>query len=175
MRAVLAPTPGGPEALSIHEVETPTLQPGEVLIRVAAAGINRADLLQTAGHYPPPQGITDVIGLEVSGVVETCAPDVTQWRPGDRVMALLSGGGYAEFVAVPAGQVAAAPNGVSLVAAAGIMETLATVWSNVFMTADLQAGQTLLVHGGGSGIGTMAIQLAKGARCTGTDHCGFGT
>lgn len=166
MRAVVVPEPGGPENLTIDDVETPQAEPGEVLIRVAAAGVNRADILQTAGHYPPPPGTTDVLGLEVSGVIESCGAGVDQWQPGDRVMALLSGGGYAEFVAVPAGQVAAVPEGISLIEAAGIMETLATVWSNLFMTANLQAGQTLLVHGGGSGIGTMATALAsqRGAR-----------
>lgn len=166
MRAVIALEPGGPEVLSIRETDQAVPAEGEVLIRVAAAGVNRADLLQTAGHYPPPAGVSDVIGLEVSGVIEACGSGVTDWQPGERVMALLSGGGYAEFVVVPAGQVARVPEGVSLVAAAGIMETLATVWSNVFMTADLQAGQTLLVHGGGSGIGTMATVVAKvrGAR-----------
>lgn len=161
MRAVIALEPGGPEVLTIQETERPEPAAGEVLIRVAAAGVNRADLLQTAGHYPPPAGVSEVIGLEVSGVIEACGPDVTGWRAGERVMALLSGGGYAENVVVPAGQVARIPEGVSMVAAAGIMETLATVWSNVFMTAGLQAGQTLLVHGGGSGIGTMATVLAK--------------
>ncbi|NLC97675.1 MAG: NAD(P)H-quinone oxidoreductase [Actinomycetales bacterium] len=166
MRAVIALEPGDPDVLSIQETDQPIPADGEVLIRVAAAGVNRADLLQTAGHYPPPPGISEVIGLEVSGVIEACGPGVTEWQPGERVMALLSGGGYAEFVVVPAGQVAHVPQGVSLVAAAGIMETLATVWSNVFMTAGLQPGQTLLVHGGGSGIGTMATVVAKarGAR-----------
>ena len=166
MRAVIALEPGDPDVPSIQETDQPIPADGEVLIRVAAAGVNRADLLQTAGHYPPPPGISEVIGLEVSGVIEACGPGVTEWQPGERVMALLSGGGYAEFVVVPAGQVAHVPQGVSLVAAAGIMETLATVWSNVFMTAGLQPGQTLLVHGGGSGIGTMATVVAKarGAR-----------
>ena len=166
MRAVIALEPGDPDVLSIQETDQPIPADGEVLIRVAAAGVNRADLLQTAGHYPPPPGISEVIGLEVSGVIEACGPGVAEWQPGERVMALLSGGGYAEFVVVPAGQVAHVPQGVSLVAAAGIMETLATVWSNVFMTAGLQPGQTLLVHGGGSGIGTMATVVAKarGAR-----------
>lgn len=161
MRAVLTPESGGAESLAVTEVDVPVPQAGEVLIRVAAAGVNRADLLQAAGHYPPPRGVTNVIGLEVSGVIEACGPDVDRWQVSDRVMALLSGGGYAEFVVVPAGQVAPVPEVLSFIEAAGIMETLATVWSNVFMIAGLEAGQTLLIHGGGSGIGTMATALAK--------------
>ncbi len=161
MRAVLTPESGGANSLAVTEVDVPVPQAGEVLIRVAAAGVNRADLLQAAGHYPPPQGVTNVLGLEVSGVIEACGPDVDRWQVGDRVMALLSGGGYADFVVVPAGQVAPVPEGLSFIEAAGIMETLATVWSNVFMLAGLEAGQTLLIHGGGSGIGTMATALAK--------------
>ena len=161
MRAVLALNPGGPESLTIAEVPRPVPQAGEVLIRVAAAGLNRADLLQAAGHYPPPPGESEVLGLEVSGVIEECGPGVTGLNPGQRVMALLSGGGYADFVTVPAGQVVPVPEGIELTAAAGIMETISTVWSNVFMLAGLEAGQTLLVHGGGSGIGTMATAMAK--------------
>ncbi|KQX74253.1 MULTISPECIES: NAD(P)H-quinone oxidoreductase [unclassified Aeromicrobium] len=161
MRAVTAPTPGGVDALQVVDRPTPEPAPGEVLIRVTAAGVNRADLLQRQGHYDPPPGATDVLGLECSGDIVAVGDGVTDLQPGEHVCALLSGGGYAEYVAVPAGQVAIAPDGVTLTEAAGLMEVAATVWSNVFMMGKLQHGETLLVHGGGSGIGTMAIQLGK--------------
>ncbi|MCL8249822.1 NAD(P)H-quinone oxidoreductase [Aeromicrobium fastidiosum] len=161
MRAVTAPTPGGVDALQVVDRPTPEPAPGEVLIRVTAAGVNRADLLQRQGHYDPPPGATDVLGLESSGDIVAVGDGVTDLQPGEHVCALLSGGGYAEYVAVPAGQVAIAPDGVTLTEAAGLMEVAATVWSNVFMMGKLQHGETLLVHGGGSGIGTMAIQLGK--------------
>ncbi|MEJ7634777.1 NAD(P)H-quinone oxidoreductase [Aeromicrobium sp.] len=166
MRAVIAPTPGGIEALEVVDLPQPEPAPGEVLIRVTAAGVNRADLMQRKGLYPPPAGITDILGLEVSGDIVSVGEGVTDLPPGTHVAALLSGGGYAEYVAVPAGQVATVPLGISLVDAGGIMEVACTVWSNVFMMGKLQHGDTLLVHGGGSGIGTMAIQLGKafGAR-----------
>ncbi|GAA3537129.1 NAD(P)H quinone oxidoreductase [Aeromicrobium flavum] len=153
--------PGGPDSLVVAELPDPQPGPGEVAITVAAAGVNRADLLQRQGHYPPPPGTTDVIGLECSGVVAEVGEGVTSVAVGDEVCALLSGGGYAERVVVPAGQVARVPAGVSLVDAAAIPETYATVWSNVFMLAGLSEGQTLLVHGGGSGIGTTLVPLAK--------------
>ncbi len=161
MRAVTAPTPGGVDALQVVDRPTPEPAPGEVLIRVTAAGVNRADLLQRQGHYDPPPGATDVLGLECSGDIVAVGEGVTDLQPGEHVCALLSGGGYAEYVAVPAGQVAIAPDGVTLTEAAGLMEVAATVWSNVFMMGKLKHGETLLVHGGGSGIGTMAIQLGK--------------
>lgn len=161
MRAVIVEEPGGPERLAVAEIPAPEAGPGEVVLRVAAAGVNRADLLQRQGHYPPPPGTTDVIGLECSGVVEELGEGVSGLSVGDEVCALLSGGGYAERVVVPAGQVVPVPTGTSLLAAGAIPETFATVWSNVFMVAGLQAGETLLVHGGASGIGTTAIQLAK--------------
>lgn len=161
MRAVVVTEPGGPENLQVCEVPDPVPATGEVLVRVAAAGVNRADLLQRRGFYPPPPGVTDVIGLECSGVVEAVGEGVASSVIGDEVCVLLSGGGYAERVVVPAGQTAPVPGGVSLVDAAAIPETFATVWSNVVMEAGLQAGETLLVHGGTSGIGTTAIQLAK--------------
>ncbi|KQV74690.1 NADPH:quinone oxidoreductase [Aeromicrobium sp. Root344] len=166
MRAVIAPNPGGVEALEVVDLPKPEPGPGEVLIRVAAAGLNRSDLLQRQGLYPPPAGVTDVLGLECSGDIVAVGEGVTDLPPGTHVCALLAGGGYAEYVAVPAGQVATVPLGISLVDAGGLMEVAATVWSNVFMMGKLQHGETLLVHGGGSGIGTMAIQLAKafGAR-----------
>lgn len=166
MRAVTAPTPGGVDALQVVDRPVPEPAPGEVLIRITAAGVNRADLLQRQGFYDPPAGSTDILGLECSGDIVSVGEGVTDLQPGEHVCALLTGGGYAEYVTVPAGQVAIAPSGVSLTEAAGLMEVAATVWSNVFMMGKLQHGETLLVHGGGSGIGTMAIQIAKafGAR-----------
>jgi len=158
--------PGGVEALTLVELPDPEVGPGEVLISVTAAGVNRADLLQRQGLYDPPPGSTDVLGLECSGSVSALGAGVTNFNIGNHVCALLVGGGYAEQVVVPAGQVAAVPRGVSLTEAAGLVEVAATVWSNVFMMGKLQPGETLLIHGGGSGIGTMAIQIAKafGAR-----------
>ncbi|MBC7632195.1 NAD(P)H-quinone oxidoreductase [Aeromicrobium sp.] len=166
MRAVVVTTPGGVEALEVVDRPQPEPGPGEVLIRITASGVNRADLLQRQGHYDPPEGATDILGLECSGDIVSVGEGVTDLQPGSHVCALLTGGGYAEYVAVPAGQVATAPPGISLVDAAGLMEVACTVWSNVFMMGKLQHGETLLVHGGASGIGTMAIQLGKafGAR-----------
>ena len=166
MKAITIPTAGGPEALVLSDVETPEPGPGEVRIRVAAAGVNRADVMQRMGHYNPPPGMTEIPGLEVSGVVDAVGGDVREWVVGDEVCALLVGGGYAEQVVVPAGQVLPVPAGVGLVEAAALPEVACTVWSNVFLTANLQPGETFLVHGGSSGIGTMAIQLARevGAR-----------
>ncbi len=166
MKAITVPTPGGPDALVLADVDVPEPGPGEVLVRVSAAGVNRADTLQRQGHYPPPPGASDTLGLEVSGTVDSLGPEVDGWSPGDEVCALLAGGGYAEYVAVPAGQLLPVPAGVPLADAAALPEVACTVWSNVFMTADLEPGEVLLVHGGSSGIGTMAIQLAvaHGAR-----------
>jgi putative PIG3 family NAD(P)H quinone oxidoreductase len=167
MKAIVITEPGGPEVLQWQDVDDVTAGPGEVLIDVVAAGVNRADLLQRQGHYDPPAGASPYPGLEVSGRVAALGPDVDAgFSVGDEVCALLSGGGYAEQVAVPAGQVLPVPEGVDLVEAAGLPEVVCTVWSNVFMAAGLRPGETLLVHGGSSGIGTMAIQLAKhvGAR-----------
>ena len=166
MRAITIPEPGGPDALVLDEVPAPEPAAGEVLIDVAAAGVNRADVMQRLGHYPPPPGASELPGLEVSGRVIAVGDDVQQWQPGDEVCALLDGGGYAERVVAPAGQVLPVPRGVSLVDAAGLPEVAATVWSNVFLVANIQPGQVLLVHGGSSGIGTMAVQLAQavGAR-----------
>ncbi|MGZ8801838.1 MAG: NAD(P)H-quinone oxidoreductase [Mycobacterium sp.] len=138
---------------------------GEVLIRVAAAGVNRADLLQAAGRYPPPPGASDIIGLEVSGTIEAVGDHVAHWSPGQQVCALLAGGGYAEYVAVPASQVMPLPEGVALPHAAALPEVACTVWSNLVMTAGLRASQLLLVHGGASGIGTHAIQVARALNC----------
>ena len=170
MRAVVITEPGGPEVLQWEEVPDPEPGPGEVLIDVAAAGVNRADLLQRQGHYPPPPGASHYPGMEVSGRIAATGADVTGWQPGDEVCALMAGGGYAEKVAVPAGQVLPAPAGLSLVDAAALPETTCTVYSNLVLVGELRAGTTMLVHGGASGIGTTAIQLGKafGARviCT---------
>src|SRR3954452_12460384 len=166
MRAVVVREPGGPEVLEVADVPDPVAGPGEVVLEVAAAGVNRADLLQRRGHYPPPEGAPDWPGLECSGRVIAAGEGVAGWSVGDEACALLSGGGYAEQVAVPAGQLMPVPHGVGLVEAAALPEVACTVWSNVFMLAGLRPGETLLVHGGSSGIGTMAIQLARriGAR-----------
>jgi len=166
MHAVVISEPGGPEVLRWTEVEDPRPGPGEVLVEVAAAGVNRADMMQRQGLYPPPPGAPPYPGLECSGTIAALGEGVTQWDIGDSVCALLSGGGYAEQVVVPAGQLLPVPKSTTLVEAAALPETACTVYSNVFLIARLTADETLLVHGGGSGIGTMAIQLAKhfGAR-----------
>jgi putative PIG3 family NAD(P)H quinone oxidoreductase len=166
MRAITIPTPGDADALVPDDVPTPTVAADQVLVQVAASGVNRADLMQRQGFYPPPPGASAYPGLEVSGTISVLGGDVTGWAVGDQVCALLTGGGYAEQVAVPATQLLPVPEGVSLVDAAALPEVVSTVWSNVFMTANLQKGQTVLIHGGSSGIGTMAIQLARafGAR-----------
>lgn len=161
MKAMTLPSFGGPEVLTLADVDTPEPRPGEVLVEVAASGVNRADLLQRQGFYPPPPGESQVPGLEVSGRVAALGEGVEGWAVGDEVCALLAGGGYAEAVRVPVGQLLPVPRGVSLVDAAALPEVVCTVWSNVFLTANLQPGETLLVHGGSSGIGTMAIQLAR--------------
>lgn len=171
MKAVYIAEPGGPEALQVREVDDPVPGPGEVLIDVVAAGINRADVQQRRGFYPPPPGASEVPGLEVSGRIAGFGPDVVKpFAAGDRVVALLSGGGYAQKVAVPAEQVLRIPEGVDLVTAASLPETAATVYSNLFMTAQLQPGELVLIHGATGGIGTMAVQMAKafGARVAAT-------
>jgi len=163
MRAIEIAQPGGPEVLRLVDRPTPKPAAGELLIRVRAAGVNRPDLLQRLGKYPPPAGASDLPGLEVSGVVEAAGPGVEHavFKPGDAVCALLAGGGYAEYVAVPAQQVLPLPPGLDIVAAAGVPETVFTVWTNVFERGRLAAGERFLVHGGTSGIGTTAIQMAK--------------
>lgn len=162
MRAVVVGEPGGPEVLEVREVPEPTLEPDEVLIDVVATAVNRADLLQRQGNYPPPKGASPYLGLECSGTVAALGAAVAGWNIGDPVCALLSGGGYAERVAAPVGQLLPVPEGVSLVDAAALPETTCTVWSMVFgqHAGRLQVGERLLVHGGSSGIGTMAIQIA---------------
>jgi len=166
MRAVIAAEAGGPEVLSVGEVPDVMPGPGEVALAVAATAINRADLLQRQGVYPPPPGASGVLGLECSGTVAEVGADVTDWSVGDEVCALLSGGGYASRVVVPAGQLMPVPAGVDLATAAALPEVACTVWSNVFMMAGLQPHETFLVHGGAGGIGTFAIQLVAqlGAR-----------
>ena len=166
MHAVVITEPGDPDVLSWTWVEDPVAGPGEVLVDIAASGVNRADLMQRQGMYPPPPGAPPYPGLECAGTIAAVGPGVTGWQPGDRVCALLSGGGYAEKVAVPVGQLLPAPASVGLAEAAAFPETACTVYSNVFAGARLAQGEILLVHGGASGIGTMAIQLAKNAGAT---------
>lgn len=157
---------GTDQPLTLAVVARPEPGPGEVLIRVAAAGVNRPDLTQRAGFYPPPPGAPETLGLEVSGVIESVGSGVTRWHEGDEVCALLPGGGYATYAIAHEGSVLPVPNGVSLIEAAGLPETVFTVWANVFESGALKPSETLLVHGGASGIGTTAIQMAKahGAR-----------
>jgi putative PIG3 family NAD(P)H quinone oxidoreductase len=167
MKAVYISEPGGPEVLEVRDVDAPIPGQGEVLIDVVAAGLNRADVQQRRGFYPPPPGASEILGLEVSGRIAGFGPGVSKPFPvGDKVVALLAGGGYAQQVAVPAEQVLRIPDGVDVVTAASLPEAAATVYSNLVMTAQLQAGETVLIHGATGGIGTMAIQLAKalGAR-----------
>ncbi|WP_347109773.1 NAD(P)H-quinone oxidoreductase [Paenarthrobacter sp. S56] len=176
MKAVFISQPGGPEVLEVRDIESPVPGEGEVLIDVVAAGLNRADVQQRRGFYPPPPGASEIPGLEVSGRIAGFGPGVTKaFSLGDKVVALLSGGGYAQQVAVPAEQVLRLPDGVDLVTAAALPEVAATVYSNLIMTAQLQPGETVLVHGATGGIGTMAIQLAKAygakvAATAGTDE-----
>ena len=177
MTAIEIAQPGGPETLRPTQRPTPAPAAGEVLIAVAAAGVNRPDVLQRQGHYNPPPGVTDLPGLEVAGTVVAVGGGVEDWKPGDPVCALVAGGGYAQFCPAPAAQCLPIPSGLSMVEAAALPETFFTVWSNVFDRARLRAGETLLVHGGSSGIGTTAIQLGRafGARVLatagGADKC----
>lgn len=161
MRAVEITQPGGPEVLVPTTRPVPQPAAGEVLIRVAVAGVNRPDVVQRQGLYPPPPGASDLPGLEVAGTIVALGPDVTGWQVGDTVCALLGGGGYAEYATAPVGQCLPVPAGLDMVQAAALPETVMTVWTNVFERAGLLPGESLLVHGGTSGIGTMAIQLAK--------------
>ncbi|XP_044955578.1 quinone oxidoreductase PIG3 [Hordeum vulgare subsp. vulgare] len=163
MRVVAIASPGGPEALQVREVDDlPPPGEGEVLVAVAAAGVNRADTAQRQGRYPPPPGASPYPGLECSGTILALGANVPpRWAVGDQVCALLTGGGYAEKVVVPAGQLLPVPEGVSLTDAAGLPEVACTVWSTVFMTSHLSPGESFLIHGGSSGIGTFAIQIAK--------------
>ncbi|WP_262059293.1 NAD(P)H-quinone oxidoreductase [Streptomyces sp. STR69] len=161
MHAITISEPGGPEALVWDEVPDPVAGEGEVLVEVVATAVNRADIMQRQGFYDPPPGASRYPGLECSGRITEVGPGVAGWSVGDEVCALLAGGGYAEKVAVPAGQLLPVPQGIDLKQAAALPEVVCTVWSNVFMVAHLRPAETLLVHGGSSGIGTMAIQLGK--------------
>lgn len=180
MRCIEVATPGGPDALRLVTRPVPQVGEGEVLVRVQAAGINRADLLQRQGHYPPPRGASHILGMEVSGqIAELGEGTTTRWRVGDAVCALVSGGGYAEYCTVPEGQCMPVPDGVSVHAAATLPEAAITVWANLFERRLLFSGEYFLVQGGASGIGTMAIQIARAfnarvATTAGTDDkCRF--
>jgi NADPH:quinone reductase len=161
MIAIEISKPGGPDVLAPGERPVPSPGPNDVLIQVAAAGVNRPDVMQRAGHYPPPPGASDIPGLEVAGTIVAVGPDVHDWHPGDRVCALVSGGGYAEYCLAPAPQCLPVPRGFDFTQAAAIPETFFTVWNNVFDRGRLQPGESILIHGGSSGIGTTAIQLAR--------------
>ncbi len=161
MNCIEITEPGGPEVLSVTTRPVPAPESGEVLIRVMAAGVNRPDCVQRQGHYAPPPGVTDIPGLEVSGEIVALGEGVSALSVGDNVCALVAGGGYAEYVTAPVPQVLPVPNGMSMVEAAALPETCMTVWTNVFERAHLSPGETLLVHGGSSGIGTTAIQIAS--------------
>ena len=166
MHAITFAEPGGPEVLQWTVVPDPTPGPGEVIIDVTATAVNRADLLQRQGNYPPPPGASEILGLECSGTISSVGAAIGLDHIGEKVVALLSGGGYAQKVAVPIGQIMTVPTGIGLVEAAGLPEAACTVWSNLDMVANLSEGEWLLIHGGGSGIGTMAIQIGRalGAR-----------
>lgn len=170
MRAVVITAPGGPEVLRLKEVPDPEPGPGEVVLDVAATAVNRADLMQREGRYPPPPGASDILGLEAAGTVRETGPGVSGWAPGDRAMALLAGGGYAERVAVPAGQLMPVPDGLDLTRAAAVPEVFLTAWLSLRRLTDLAPGETLLVHAAASGVGTAAIQVARelGAAAIGT-------
>ena len=161
MRAVEITQPGGPEVLRIGTRPVPQPKPGEVLIRVAAAGVNRPDTMQRAGNYPVPPGASDIPGLELAGTIEALGEGVARWRVGDAVTALVQGGGYAEYCTAPAPQCLPIPKGMSPVEAASLPETFSTVWSNVFDRAGIKPGESFLVQGGSSGIGVAAIQIVK--------------
>jgi NADPH2:quinone reductase len=180
MKAVIITQPGGPEVLQLAERPQPVIAPNEVLVKVAAAGINRPDVSQRKGNYPPPAGApTEIPGLEIAGIITRVGTDVTRWKVGDKVCALVWGGGYAEYCNVPEGQCLPIPDNFTFIEAASLPETFFTVWSNVFDRGHLQPGESLLVHGGSSGIGVAAIQMAKARDSTvyvtaGTDEkCRF--
>ncbi|MGN6748117.1 MAG: NAD(P)H-quinone oxidoreductase [Xanthobacteraceae bacterium] len=166
MTSIAIREPGGPDMLVAQQQPVPAPGEGEILVKVAAAGVNRPDVLQRQGHYPPPKGATEIPGLEIAGEIVQVGPGVSRWDKGDKVMALVVGGGYAEYCLAFASHALPAPPGLSMIEAAAIPETFFTVWHNVFERGKLAAGETLLVHGGSSGIGTTAIQLGKafGAR-----------
>ena len=163
MKAIVVDEPGDPEVMHLADVPDPVAGPGEVLVRARATAVNRADTLQRRGFYPPPPGASEIIGMEVAGEVVGVGEEVDGWSAGDRVMALLAGGGYAELVAVPAGQLIRVPPGMSWTDAAAIPEVFLTAHDNLFTRGRLAAGETVLIHGGGGGVGTAAIQLAHRA------------
>ena len=168
--AIIQTDTENPSSLAWQTTSIADPQPGEALVRIHYAGVNRADTLQAQGHYPPPRGTTDIIGLEAAGVIEApngaTRPDGSPWHPGDEVAVLLSGGGYSEYATVPEGQLLPIPAGYSLAEAASVVEVACTVWSNIMMTAHLREGDTILFHGGGGGIGIFGIQLAKALGAT---------
>jgi len=170
MAAIAIEKPGGPDVLALNQIDVPTPQAGEVLIKVAAAGVNRPDIFQRMGFYPPPPGAPDTPGLEISGSVVALGPGVTSLAEGDNICALVAGGGYAEYCSAPASTCLPIPKNLTIIEAASLPETFFTVWSNVFDRARLKSGESFLVHGGTSGIGITAIQLAKafGARVIAT-------
>ena len=162
MKAIVITQPGGPEVLQVQSKALPVPSPGEVLIRVLAAGINRPDAAQRKGSYPPPPGASpDIPGLEIAGIIEGVGPGTSRWRAGDKVCALVTGGGYAEYCCAPGGQCLPVPPNLTFVEAASLPETFFTVWSNVFDRGQLKSGESFLVQGGTSGIGVTAIQMAK--------------
>ena len=171
MKVIEIGAPGGPDVLRLAQRPLPALRAGELLVKVAAAGVNGPDMMQRKGLYPAPAGASDLLGLEIAGEIVACDARVTRWKTGDRVAALTNGGGYAEYCAVDARHCLPVPHGLSLRDAASLPETFFTVWSNVFAGAKLTAGETLLVHGGAGGIGTTAVQLGKafGAKVIATD------
>ena len=166
MRYIDLPRPGAPDAMKLASGPLPDLKPGDLLIRVEAAGVNRPDVSQRQGSYPPPPGASPILGLEVAGEVAALGPETKGFQIGDKVCALANGGGYAEYAAVPATQTLAWPKGYDAIRASALPETFFTVWANLFMMAGLKAGETVLIHGGSSGIGTTAIQLAKAIGAT---------
>src|ERR1700722_9375896 len=174
MTAIAIKSPGGPEVLVPEQRPVPQPREGEIIIKVAAAGVNRPDVVQRKGLYPPPPGVTDIPGLEIAGTVAVCGAGVTRWRSGDQITALVSGGGYAEYCVAHESHALSIPAGLTACEAAAVPEAFFTVWHNVFERGGLKAGETLLVHGGSSGIGTVAIQLAKafGARVIATAGSG---
>ncbi|MEP2943447.1 MAG: NAD(P)H-quinone oxidoreductase [Hyphomicrobiales bacterium] len=159
MKVIEITTPGAADVLAISEREKPSITANEVLVKVSAAGVNGPDLVQRRGHYPPPKGASDLLGLEISGEIVECGADVSEWKAGDKICALTNGGGYAEYVAVNAGHCLPIPDGISDIDAAGLPETYFTVWSNIFMQREIPEGINFLIHGGAGGIGTSAIQL----------------
>ncbi|UVC10119.1 NAD(P)H-quinone oxidoreductase [Rhizobium sp. TH2] len=166
MRYIDLPQPGAPDAMKLATGPLPDLKPGDLLIRVEASGVNRPDVAQRQGSYPPPPGASPILGLEVAGEVVALGQETKGFKVGDKVCALANGGGYAEYCAVPATQALAWPKGYDAIRAAALPETFFTVWANLFMMAGLRAGETVLIHGGSSGIGTTAIQLAKAIGAT---------